>query len=234
MGLCSPPFCGLPMVALLLVCLSSGLIGNVTGADVSIDGYLGETITLHGVSYVDDNVYLFLTGPNLPADGVTLTDVSQRADQGHFTVVPVDNNQEWTYLWQTSRIEPSIDPGTYTVYVTNEPVDYSQLGSTSSYKTLSVFLKDSGASKVSVNAGHSYTLRPESHTSTIVPQISSPTPATLVTIPTSFESPPATTLPLTQPLPAASSTKSGIGPYTTLLALTGCGCGILLLRNREP
>ena len=46
-----------------LVVLAPGFfIPPATGADVSIEGVMGETITLHGVSYVGDNVYLFLTG----------------------------------------------------------------------------------------------------------------------------------------------------------------------------
>jgi hypothetical protein len=210
------------LILLLLICLTPGfIIATAAGADVSIEGYLGETITLHGVSYVGDNVYLFLTGPNLPANGVTLTDTSQRADQGQFTVVPVDNNQEWSYKWQTSRIEPDLDPGTYIVYVTNEKADFAHLGGTSSYKTLSVFLKDSGTSKVSVNSGNSYTLRPESHIST---PVEVPSLAITTTVPAITPTAPETTLtvPATQaPLPV-SSTKAGMAPITALVALVGC------------
>jgi hypothetical protein len=116
-------------IVVLLLCLSWGLlVPAATGADASIEGYLGETITIHGVSYVGDTVYLFLIGPNLPKNGVTLTDTSLRADQGHFTVVGVDSSQEWSYNWRTSRIATQIDPGTYTVYVSSEPADLSALG----------------------------------------------------------------------------------------------------------
>ena len=134
-----------------------------------MEGYLGETITLHGFSYVGNSVYLFLTGPGLPDNGVTLTNTDLRADQGQFTVVGVDDNQEWSYTWKTSRIANEIDYGTYIVYVTNEPVDKAHLGGTSSYKTLKIFLKDSGVSKVSIDDGTSYTLKPEEHVSTPPP-----------------------------------------------------------------
>jgi hypothetical protein len=231
MGLFSAPFRIHPFGMFISLCLCTLIIGPAAGADVSIEAYLGETITLHGVSYVGDTVYLFLTGPNLPADGVTLTDVSQRADQGHFTIVPVDNNQEWSYNWQTSRIDPSIDPGTYTVYVTNEPVDLSQLGGSGSYKTLSVFLKDSGVSKVSVNAGRSYTLRPESHTSTVTQTPFSPTSAPPSTLPATPI--PPTTLSLTPVSSPSSPTKAGIAPFTSLAALLGCSLAIFLSRNRQ-
>ena len=68
-----------------------------------------------------------MTGPGLPENGVTLTDVTQRADQGQFTVVDVGSNQQWTMTWDTARLQSQIDPGTYTVYVVNAPVDKSQL-----------------------------------------------------------------------------------------------------------
>jgi len=230
MGLFSKPSRNPVLIVLFLVCLTPGfIIAAAAGADVSIEGYMGETITLHGVSYTGDNVYLFLTGPNLPANGVTLTDISQRADQGQFTVVPVDSNQEWSYQWQTSRIEPDLEYGTYIVYVTNEKADLSHLGGTSSYKTLSVFLKDPGTSKVSVNSGNSYTLRPESHISTPVE-----VPSLVLTTTVPATTPQATetipTVPATQaPLPV-SPTKAGMAPFTALAALIGC-CR-LLLRNR--
>src|SRR5512138_3490634 len=161
-------------------------------ADIEMEGYLGETVTLHGVSYVGDYVYLFMTGPGLPANGVTLTDTSQRADQGEFTAVRVNDQQEWTYVWKTSRIANEIDPGTYTIYVTNEPVDKAHLGGESSYKTLSIYLKESDASKVSVIAGPDYTMNPEKDEST--PR---PAPSMNITNTTTAVTAPPTTVPAT-------------------------------------
>ena len=63
--------------------------------------------------------------------------------QGQFTMVDVDSNQQWSLKWDTSRIENNIDPGTYTVYVVNAPVDKSNLAG-HSYDTVSVYLKDPG------------------------------------------------------------------------------------------
>ena len=51
-----------------------------------------------------------MTGPGLPANGVTLTDTSKQADQGNFNMIDVDNNQEWSMKWNTARIQNSIDP----------------------------------------------------------------------------------------------------------------------------
>ena len=116
-------------IVILLLCLAPCLLViPAAAADIEMEGYLGETITLHGSSYIGDKVYLFLTGPGLPANGVTLTNTDLRADKGQFTVVGLDDNQEWTYIWKTSRIASEIDPGTYIVYVTNEPVDKAHLG----------------------------------------------------------------------------------------------------------
>jgi hypothetical protein len=206
------------LVAGILLCFLCLVVSPGSAADIDMEGYLGETITLHGVSYVGDTVYLFLTGPGLPENGVTLTNTDLRADKGQFTVVGVDDNQEWSYTWKTSRIANEIDYGTYTVYVTNEPVDKAHLGGTSSYKTLSIFLKDSGDSKVSIDAGKSYTLKPEEHVSTPRPapsmNITNTTPA--------VTSPPPSTLVTTIPVPAVPTTRSGTGPWVAVAALFCC------------
>lgn len=207
------------------------LIPVTTAADIEMEGYMGETITLHGVSYVGDSVYLFLTGPGLPENGVTLTNTDLRADQGQFTIVGLDNNQEWTYIWKTSRIANEIDYGTYTVYVTNEPVDKAHLGGTSSYKTLSVFLKDSGTSKVSIDSGKSYTLSPEEHVST-------PRPAPSMNI-TNTTTVAATLLPLITTIPPVTvqttipPTRSGTGPLVVVTAILGCVYLLSLMKVRR-
>ena len=220
--------CVLPV--LLIVMLAPGLITPAGAADIEMEGYLGETITLHGVSYVGDYVYLFMTGPGLPENGVTLTNTALRADQGQFTVVGVEDNQEWSYSWKTSRIASEIDPGTYTVYVTNEKADLSHLGGSSSYKTLSVFLKDSGVSKVSIGAEHVYTLSPEEHVSTVrpAPSVNITAPAVTATPPTAIA---VETLPDTSAVPATTA-RSAPGPVTAAAALA-CGAGLVLIRRHH-
>jgi hypothetical protein len=218
------------IVVFFLCIVSCLLIPAATGADVDIEASMGETITLHGSSYVGDSVYLFMTGPGLPANGVTLSDTSQRADQGHFTVVSLDDNQEWTYVWKTSRISSEIDPGTYTVYVTNEPSDLAHLGGSGSYKTLSVFLKDSGVSKISIDAAHSYTLNPEDHESTPLPAPS----MNLTNATTAVTSPPApATTPAAPVQPAVPTTRAGSGPLAAVSALVCCGYLVSLIRARS-
>jgi hypothetical protein len=214
----------------LLVFIAAGLlIPAAAAADVEMEGYLGDTFTFHGASYVGDSVYLFLTGPGLPVNGVTLTDITQRADQGHFTVVDVDDNQEWTYIWKTSRIDSEIDDGTYTVYVTNEPKDLSQLDDESSYKTYSVFLKDSGVSKVSINAQHVYTLNP-------VDLVSSSSPAQSANIvsatPTATVPPPLETVAAAPEQTMVPPTRAGTGPWAVVSALVCCMVLVSFLRPR--
>ena len=196
------------------------MILPVSAVDANIEAELGDTLNLHGVSYTGGSVYLFMTGPGLPENGVTLTDVSQRADQGKFTQVDLDSNQEWSFRWDTSRIENEINAGTYLVYVTNEPVDKTQLGGSGSYKTLEVYLKESTTSRVSVGSGATYTLRPEMHSSVQVPTLAitspAPTPAPLTAPPTAA---PATSLP---------TTKASLTPVPVFLAvLLGMGAAIL-------
>ena len=215
-----PVFRILPLAWLILgLCIVPAF-----AADISMEADLGDTINLHGVSFTGDKVYLFLTGPGLPANGVVLTDTSQRADQGQFTIVDLADDQTWSMKWDTSRIENEIDPGTYLVYVTNEPVDLSHLGGTDSYKTLEVFFQESKTQRVSVSSGPSYTLNPEKHSSVSPPALSftSPTP-TPAPAPTSLATPPST---LPTPLP---TTKAMNCPYAALVAVLASA---LLLAGR--
>jgi hypothetical protein len=43
---------------------------NSVSASREITAYIGDTIPLSGYSYGSSTVYLFLTGPNLPVNGV--------------------------------------------------------------------------------------------------------------------------------------------------------------------
>lgn len=202
----------------------------VSAADQdNFEAYLGDTIDLHGVSYVSDQVYLFMTGPGLPANGVTLTDPTLQADQGHFTIVGVNSDQTWSMKWDTHRIWNLIDPGTYNVYVSSTPVDYS--GLSGSYKVIKVYLKDPGPHNgVSVQAG-TYTLKPENHIST---RVETPTVVTTVTtVPT--PSPEITTIPT--PVPATPATtptrKSSPVPFLAFIALTGGAITFVATRRKN-
>jgi hypothetical protein len=51
------------------------LIGTATGAPL-ITAAMGDRVPLEGFAPGADEVYLFLTGPNLPVNGVRLEDIS--------------------------------------------------------------------------------------------------------------------------------------------------------------
>jgi hypothetical protein len=124
------------MIILVIGCLS---LTSFASASLGIEAYRGDTITLQGYSYGSPTVYLFLTGPNLPVNGVALHDITARADEGHFTEVSVDGNDHWVYKWGTNTIGGGLDTGTYTVWVVNGPNDRSRLND-AEYRTISVEL----------------------------------------------------------------------------------------------
>jgi len=201
-------------LCILLVCITPGIvISSASAADAYYDGYLGDTIDLHGVSYTGTQVFLFMTGPNLPTDGVTLTDISQRADQGHFTTVDLDSNQQWSFKWNTARIQSLIDPGTYTVYISTEPVDFSHLGGTSTYKTLSAYLRNPETPQGSSGPG-TYTLNPEKHTSTI-----SAIPSIVIASPTVTSN--QTAIVITPATSIVTSSESAITPTSSTTTQAG-------------
>jgi len=124
------------------------LAGGATAG--SIQSYLGDTVHLSGYCPTSQTVYLFLTGPNLPANGVALNNVNERADQGDFTQVSVDSNDYWQYDWVTSSIGGKLDAGTYTIYAVDGPNDLSNLYQ-AEYSTISVTLSEPGIGSVSAS-----------------------------------------------------------------------------------
>jgi hypothetical protein len=104
---------------------------------LEIAAYIGDTITFQGYSYGSPTVYRFLTGPNLPVNGVALNDITARADEGHFTKVSVDGNDHWVYPGGTNAIGGRPDAGTYTVWIVNSPNDRSLLAK-ADYGTISI------------------------------------------------------------------------------------------------
>jgi hypothetical protein len=104
---------------------------------------MGYTVTLQGYSTGSPTVYLFLTGPNLPVNGVALDNINARADEGHFTEVDVDSNDQWIYHWATNSVGGRLDAGAYTIWVVDSPTDRSHLDG-ASYRTISVGLDTPG------------------------------------------------------------------------------------------
>jgi PGF-CTERM protein len=105
--------------------------------------YLGETIKLTGTNTDSDNVYLYLVGPNLYNNGVSLADISVQSVSGlpaTFKEVGVNTDNTWSYKWDTSQLTVSLDAGTYTIYAAAQPQTKDNLTSTQ-YNTASVVLK---------------------------------------------------------------------------------------------
>jgi hypothetical protein len=125
---------------ILIGCL---LLAGGTVAAAGIQVYMGDIVTLQGYSYGSPTVYLFLTGPNLPVNGVALDNINARADEGHFTEVDVDSNDHWIYHWATNSVGGKLDGGAYTIWVVDSPTDRSHLDGTS-YRTITVGLDTPG------------------------------------------------------------------------------------------
>jgi hypothetical protein len=117
----------------LLILFSGGIAAGQTQA------YLGSVVTLSGYSYTGNTVYLFLTGPNLPPNGVALDNINRHADQGGATQVDVDGDGHWVYEWNTGAL--GLDAGSYTIWVADGPADVSRLSSVD-YSTISVILSE--------------------------------------------------------------------------------------------
>jgi hypothetical protein len=126
---------------LMIAVLIAGLLfpGGSAGASPGIQTMLGDDVTISGYSSVGPYVYLFLTGPNLPENGVALHDITLKADQGGFTKVSVDGDDHWTYTWHTGSINGRLDEGTYTVWAVDGPNDRSRLAE-ADFRTIAVTL----------------------------------------------------------------------------------------------
>jgi hypothetical protein len=116
---------------------------------------MGNVVKLSGYSYSGDTVYLFLTGPNLPTNGVALDNINRLAENGGGTRVNADADGHWVYQWNTGSAGGRLDAGTYTVWVADGPADRSHL-TTVEYSTISVSL-----SVPSLTAGTSSGQTPE-------------------------------------------------------------------------
>ena len=122
------------LMALLLIALAAA------PAVSAVTVYPGSEVTLAGTSTGSDTVFLFVTGPNLPPSGGRLerphTPV-RSGDPESFTTATVGAGDRWTYRWRTG--EAGLDPGTYTVYAVDAPVDRSDLAG-HGYTTVAVTL----------------------------------------------------------------------------------------------
>ena len=105
--------------------------------------YLGEEVTLSGTNTDSDDVFLFITGPNLPVAGGKIDDPkTSPKTKGESTKVTVKSDDTWEYKWDTSG--SILDAGTYTIYATSDFALKSGTNKTLSdvmYDTVSVVIK---------------------------------------------------------------------------------------------
>jgi hypothetical protein len=121
------PACFLAIIAatMLLAVPVSGIVTLTASASPAI-AHVGDTISLNGTVNGTPTivVFLFVTGPGLDERGVALDNLNIPAGRGMFTTAPVYlSNGSWYYTWDTSVILGTLQPGTYTVYVLDDPVD---------------------------------------------------------------------------------------------------------------
>lgn len=123
------------VTCICLLCWSLLLISPVSSA------VIGETVSLSGRGGGYDEMYLFLTGPNLAPGGVRLDSITTPVVSGNaasFTRTSVRSGV-WDYEWDTGRTGGTLDPGTYLVWAVPQPMDRYDLGGTL-YATKSVLL----------------------------------------------------------------------------------------------
>ena len=128
--------------------VEKGAVTIVAAGDQSY--YLGEEIKLSGTNTESTTTYLFIIGPNLPANGGVLTmpktaiipEVNLPADAGRWNSVVADvlADNTWSYTWGTSNVD--LDAGTYTIYAVSKPYDKTpELLSKAAYGTVSIIIK---------------------------------------------------------------------------------------------
>jgi hypothetical protein len=171
---------------------------------------LGDKVPLTGTSTGSQTLYLFLTGPNLPANGVRLSDGAAvvTGSSSSFTRVDVQTDDMWRYDWDTSGLGGIIDVGSYVVYVVTEPAGKQDLKG-KEYATLSITLTRPGISVV--------TERPPPVTTRTPEIITTPTTATIV--PTLL---PTESLATEPAMSAQGIPVPGIIPVVALLLVVMC------------
>jgi hypothetical protein len=140
-------FDGQPSSDEVRVTIEKGGVTIVAAGDQSY--YLDQEVLLSGTNSETDRVYLFITGPNLPANGGLMTDpmtpVCPTCTPPVFTSASVLDDKTWEYTWQTtgqcSEAGCSdLDAGTYAIYAVATPDDKATLAG-KQYSTVSVIIK---------------------------------------------------------------------------------------------
>jgi hypothetical protein len=95
-----------------------------------------DTVTFSGTNTGSGTTYLFITGPNLKANGAQIQSTHPYnspvidGDASTFLAARVGPGNTWSYTWDTHNV--MIDSGTYTVYAASSPRDLPHINSTHS------------------------------------------------------------------------------------------------------
>lgn len=119
-------FVFLVIVSLLVIAAPAAAGVSLTLNASPPQAHIGDIVTINGTVNGSSTiaVYLFVTGPGLDPRGVTLENLNIPTGHGLFTTAPVHlSDGSWTYSWDTSVILGTLQPGNYTVYVLDTPVD---------------------------------------------------------------------------------------------------------------
>ncbi len=109
------------------VTVEKGTVTIVAAGDQNY--FKGQEVRLSGTDSETDNVYLFITGPNLPPAGGRLIDPRTPVVDGvasTFDSADVQEDNTWWFTWQTANLE--LDAGTYSVYAAETPNNRDNLG----------------------------------------------------------------------------------------------------------
>jgi hypothetical protein len=128
-------FCIL-LAVFLLVGVADGII-TVRG-DGDLNYYFGETVMLYGTNTESSAVYLYITGPGLPAEGGSLTSPLSPVTSypGTFTIADVQPDKSWWYSWNTKAL--NLQEGDYIIHAVISPSTVSGTSPSNSAITVSL------------------------------------------------------------------------------------------------
>jgi len=127
--------------------VEKGAVTIVAAGDQSY--YLGEEIKFSGTNTETYKTYLFIIGPNLPAQGAMIGNQDPRNagsaapgitnnNVADFKAIDVNGDNTWSWKWGTSNY--ALDAGTYTIYAVSQPYDKNHLQN-AAYGTVSIIIK---------------------------------------------------------------------------------------------
>ena len=113
--------------------------------------YIGEEIKLSGTNTDSDEIFLFITGPNLINDGEVLKQLPTHvaAFTNRNADVAVKTDDTWEYKWDTSGC--GLDTGAYTIYATSVLTNGKSSSKYDGDSYTAIKLSDSEYATVSVN-----------------------------------------------------------------------------------